>query len=443
MKGIVVSSNSSGGGKTTVTLGLLKALGNRGYKVQPYKVGPDYIDSAFHTRITGNRCRNLDVFLMGEKGVKAAFSRGNGDLAVVEGVMGFYDGKGIDTDGSTYEISQMLDLPTVLVLSPKAQSATLSAEINGILNYKENSICGVILNNISSSYYQLLKTIIEKNCKLKVFGYIPASEELKLGSRHLGLIQSSEIDDLEEKIEVCAELMEKHVDLDSLMQCFKETKKYEDNFHLANKNLKIAVAMDKSFSFYYAENLELLRELGEVQYFSPIYDEKIPEDIDFLYIGGGYPEVFYHELSSNKSMINSIKKALEGGVRCYAECGGMMYLTKSIISLDGKGDEEELVAYFHGCSYMAKRLQNFGYATVNIDEENNILPKGLSINCHEFHKSYVDNKDKTIYKVEKVNYLGEKKSWKCGYVKNNTLGAYAHLHFFGNMEFVKAMFDIK
>lgn len=443
MKGIVVSSNSSGGGKTTVTLGLLKALKNRQYNVQPYKVGPDYIDPAFHTKITDNNCRNLDLFLMGEEGVKASFSRGKGDLAIIEGVMGFYDGKGTNTEGSTYEISELLDLPTVLVLSPKAQSSTLAAELLGILNYKKNSICGVIFNKVSRSYYELLKRIVEDNCSIDVFGYIPKDDDLSLASRHLGLIQSSEIQDLEEKVERCAELIEKYVDVDKLISRFKKTSSYYDDFHMPNQNINIAVAMDKSFSFYYKENLELLEEIGNVKYFSPLEDAELPKDIDFLYLGGGYPEVFLEKLSKNKSMIFSIKKALDNNLKCYAECGGMMYLTGGIADTEGNKKEGALVNYFEGMSYMTKRLQNFGYATIKINKANNFLPVGFNINCHEFHKSYVDNKETTIYNVEKINYLGDFKSWECGYVKNNTLGAYAHIHFFGNMDFLRFLFNIK
>lgn len=437
MRAIVLSSNSSGGGKTTLTLGLLKALKNRKYRVQGYKVGPDYIDPAFHGKITGIPSRNLDIFLMGEQGIKSSFSRGHGELGVVEGVMGFYDGKGIDTSYSTYEVAKTLNLPTVLVISPKAQVATLCAELNGICNFKDADIRGVILNNISESYYSLLKEAIEANCNLKVFGYLPKNQELKLESRHLGLVQSSEIENLEEKIELCAKLLEENVDIDSLLEEFKETETYTDNFHIENKNLKIAVAYDKAFSFYYRENIELLEEAGEVIYFSPLKDEALPENIDFLYLGGGYPEVFYDELAKNTSMLNSIKEALDSGLRCYAECGGMMYLTKCIFK-DENGEEEKLpvVNFFSGNSYMTKRLQNFGYATIEIGEENNILPKGLKINCHEFHKSYVDNPEKTIYKVKKESFNGKEKTWNCGYVKNNTLGAYAHIHFFGNIEFL-------
>jgi len=455
MKSIVIASNSSGGGKTTVTLGIMKALKNRGFDVQGYKVGPDYIDSAFHTKITGKDSRNLDLFLMGEAGVKASFSRGCGDLAVVEGVMGLYDGKGIDTSYSTYHISKVLDLPIILVLSPKAQVATFCAEINGIINFKDAMIKGIILNNITESYYKLLKAAIKKNCNVEVLGYLPKDERLSLKSRHLGLIQSSEIEDLEEKIEICAQLLEKHLDMELLLEQFKESEKYEDNFHIENKGKRIAVAYDKAFSFYYKENLELLEEMGEVIYFSPIADKELPSNIDFLYLGGGYPEVFIKELSKNKSMLYSIKQALENGLHCYAECGGLMYLTLGERALeertlggDPKGEnqqeEEQLnnntVGFFNGYYTLTKKLQNFGYAKIKTEVENNILPKNMSINCHEFHKSFVNVPEIKVFKLSKEVYDGSQKNWLCGYIKRNTLAVYGHVHFFGNLQWFEAIF---
>ncbi|WP_270474624.1 cobyrinate a,c-diamide synthase [Clostridium cochlearium] len=437
MKSIVISSNSSGGGKTTISVGIMKALMKKGFDVQGYKVGPDYIDPAFHSKITGKPSRNLDIYLMEEEGIKASYSRGKGELGVVEGVMGLYDGKGIDSKYSTAHVAKTLELPVVLVLSPKAQSATLCAEINGLMNFEEIQIGGIILNNISESYYNLLKAAIEYNCNVKVLGYIPKDERLKIGSRHLGLIQSSEIEDLEEKIDICSEHILKNVDIDELLKIFKETPVYEDNFHLQNEDLKIAVAYDKAFSFYYRENIELLEELGEVIYFSPLNDKKLPKDIDFLYIGGGYPEVFIEELSKNKSMLKSIKEELDKGLKCYAECGGLMYLTEAIENNEGlKGDT---VGYFKGTSKMTKRLQNFGYAQLEVCKENEILPKGLTINCHEFHKSIVELDEKTIFKINKTMYNGETKNWHCGYIKGNTIAAYAHVNFLGNIGFLKAL----
>lgn len=432
MKSIIIASNSSSGGKTTVTLGLMKALMNRNFEVQGYKVGPDYIDSAFHEHITGKASRNLDIFLMGEKGVKASFSRGKGDYGIVEGVMGLYDGKGLTSEYSTAHVSKLLKLPVLLVITPKAQSLTLCAEISGLINFEDIEIAGIILNNIDESYYVLLKNAIEYNFKgkVKVFGYLPKEESLNLKSRHLGLVQSSEVDGLDKKIQKCSELLEKYVKLDELLKHFSKTEKFEDSYHLEDKKLKIAVAKDKAFSFYYKENLELLEEAGEVQYFSPLKDKELPQNIDFLYIGGGYPEVFKEELSNNKTMLSSINSELSKGLRCYAECGGLMYLMESI---EGK----EMTSFFKGHAHMSTKLQNFGYSEIEVTKENEVMPKFTRINCQEFHKSYIETDEIRVYTLTKETYDGKQQNWNCGYVKNNTLAAYPHVHFFGNMDFLR------
>ncbi|EET86262.1 Cobyrinic acid ac-diamide synthase [Clostridium carboxidivorans P7] len=249
MKSIVISSNSSGGGKTTITLGIMKALMKKGFDVQGYKVGPDYIDPAFHSYITRKPSRNLDLFLMGEEGVKAAFSRGKGDIGIVEGVMGLYDGKGIDSKYSTAHVARVLNLPVLLVITPKAQSATLCAEINGILNFEKINAAGIIFNNISESYYKLLKAAVEKNCNIKVLGYVPKDERLSLKSRHLGLVQSSEVEDLNEKIDLCSDLILKYVNLQELLTCLKETENYEDNYHLINRGKRYQLLMIRLLVF--------------------------------------------------------------------------------------------------------------------------------------------------------------------------------------------------
>ena len=486
MKSIIISSNCSGGGKTTFTLGLMKALKDRKLEVQGYKVGPDYIDPAFHKEVTKKASRNLDAFLMGEEGVVKSYLKGNGDVGIIEGVMGLYDGIGASEKSSTYDVSKLLgNMPIILVLSPKGQSASLCAEINGFKNYRNANIVGVVLNAISEKYYNLLKYAIEENCNVKVFGYLPKETKISLSSRHLGLVQSMEILNLEEKLDICGKLIEEYVDLDGIineMREFKvsneaqednvfsainniqttseydiknETLKYEnetleyyknEETNFENRNFKIGVALDKAFSFYYKENLELLEQFGEIIYFSPINDKALPENLDFLYIGGGYPEVFKEALENNYSMRNSIKEALNNGLRCYAECGGLMYLTKSI-------DGAQMVGFFDGESTMTNKLQRFGYCKVKIDkkcfdekfrtEEIFVGNKFFEINAHEFHKSQVKLNEENVYEVEKTQYNGEIIKWQCGYFKKNTLAGYAHINFLGNIELLKALIDIK
>ncbi|NFG61742.1 cobyrinate a,c-diamide synthase [Clostridium sp. CMCC3677] len=436
MKSIIISSNCSGGGKTTFTLGLMKAFKDRSLSVQGYKVGPDYIDTAFHKEATGVESRNLDTFLMGKDGVRRSYFKGNGDIGIIEGVMGLYDGVGVTTKFSTYDISNTLgNMPIILVLSPKGQSSTLCAEINGLKNYRNANIIGVVLNCVSEKYYKLLKYAIEENCSTKVFGYIPKNEELKISSRHLGLVQSMEIDDLQDKLSLCSKLINEHVDLDGILESMLEINCDSNNkieISIENKNLNIAIALDKAFSFYYKDNIELLKSIGNITYFSPMNDEKLPDNLDFLYIGGGYPEVFKEELESNISMRKSIKNALDSGLKCYAECGGLMYLTKEI-------DGYNMVGFFNGKSEMTKGLKRFGYCTVNIDEK--YFGQKVKINAHEFHKSDVNLNENKIYNVEKTQYDGEKITWQCGYLKNNTLAGYAHINFLGNIKLIESLIN--
>lgn len=447
MKSIMIGSNSSGGGKTTFTLGLMKALMNRKLDVQGYKVGPDYIDPAFHREVTGKYSRNLDVHLMGEDGVKYSYLKGSGDVGVIEGVMGLYDGIGIGTEASAYDVSRILgNMPVILVISPKGQSSTICAVIQGLRDYRNANIAGVVLNCVSEKYYKLLKYSIEENCNIKVLGYIPKNEEISLSSRHLGLVQSMEVLELDKKIELCGQMVEEFVDVDailSLMQEYKEDdikETLEGNFNInelraecEDKRIKIGIAMDKAFNFYYRDNIELLEEIGEVVYFSPMNDKELPEGLDFFYIGGGYPEVFKEELEANVSMRESIKKALEGGLRCYAECGGLMYLTEEI-------DGTKMVGFFNGTSKMTKRLVRFGYCNVHIDEK--YFGNSIDINAHEFHKSDVSLNEKSVYEVSKKQYDGEILTWKCGYVKKNTLAAYAHVNFLGNIQLLNALLNM-
>jgi cobyrinic acid a,c-diamide synthase len=444
MKSIIISSNCSGGGKSTFTLALMKALIDRGYDVQGYKAGPDYIDTAFHTYLCKKASRNLDLFMMGEDGIKTSLSKGQGDTGIIEGVMGLYDGLGYDSKYSTFHLSQVLNIPIILVITPQAQSNTLCAELLGLLNYENANIKGVVLNNITEGYYNLLKKMIEKNTTLKVLGYMPKDERIAFGSRHLGLIQSSEVDDLDKKIDIASRILEEHVDIEEILNCLEVTAQYDEiknaysEFEygkklLNNKNnsLRIAYAYDKAFSFYYKDNLELFEMVGQLIPFSPLKDKKLPEDIDFLYIGGGYPEVFEKELSNNKELLIDIKNKLEEGLPTYAECGGLMYLTKG-------SEENNLVGFFKGVYKINDRLVNFGYAELQVSKENHIFNKGLKINCHEFHKSYVKLEEPTIYSLNK-DYYEEQRNWQCGYIKNNVIASYAHIHFYGNMEFFNSL----
>lgn len=447
MDRIMIAGATSGCGKTTVSIGIMAAMASMGKSVAPFKVGPDYIDPQFHRFVTGRESTNLDSFLLDESSVKQMLFEGSNDsdISVIEGVMGLYDGLGVKSCiGSSAHVSKITKCPVVLVLDGKGVSASIAAQVMGYAGFDTDvEIRGVIINRVSGErHYSILKEAIEHHTGVKCLGYLPKTDDLVLGSRHLGLIPAGEVKALSGKIEKLSELVKSHIDIDGLMEIAGgayETQKSQD---IADgligyaKGLRLGVAMDKGFNFYYGANISLLQKMGfEVVYFSPINDKCIPSGIDGIYLGGGFPEVFADELENNVSMRNSIRESLENGMFAYAECGGLMYLTESITGLDG--NESEMVGFLPARAVMTKRLQRFGYVEFECD--------GLTgrTRAHEFHRSYVEPKEdiSTAYRVFKKRESGEGDSWVCGFCKKNVLAGYAHVHFYSNTDFAKMIVD--
>ena len=441
MKRIMIAGTASGVGKTTISLGIMKALTKKGNKVSPYKVGPDYIDPGFHKYVTGNSSHNLDSWLFDEHTLKFLFQRSmrDKDISVIEGVMGLYDGFGIEKyTGSSAHVSKILKTPVILIIDARAMSTSAAAMALGYKLYdKDINIRGIILNNISGEvHYEMIKTVIERDVKIPCIGYLPFHSDISLQSRHLGLIPNEEICGLDLKIEKLSKLIEKFIDLDMLLRIAGDVEELpvvkNPNQHLNFKaeGLTIGIAKDEAFSFYYEDNLTLLNELGvNIVKFSPMRDKDIPENVDGLYIGGGFPEVFAKQLEDNKIFKQNLRRHLENGMPAYAECGGLMYLTQEIESLDG--EKFNMVGFIPTKSKMTKRLQRFGY--VNIKINNKIDTKG-----HEFHRSLIEDNDKLkyLYEVYKIRNGEIKSKWKCGIYKKNTLAAYAHIHFYSNTDFL-------
>ncbi|MDD5878047.1 MAG: cobyrinate a,c-diamide synthase, partial [Clostridiales bacterium] len=341
MKKILIAGTNSGVGKTTISLGIMQALTKRNLKVQPYKVGPDYIDPSYHTFITGRYSRNLDSYMLDDEKIKYIVKNASkdADISVIEGVMGLYDGYGIDLNDCTSSYtSKMLKTPVILVINAKAMAASAAAMVLGYKMLDENvNIAGVITNNVKSeSHYNTLKEAIEKYTGVEVLGYFPPNKEFSLESRHLGLIPSVEMDCLKAKFDNLAEEIEKYINIDRIIE-IAESEEFECSFDLNEfiqknkvRDKKIAVAYDKAFNFYYRENLELFEKLGmKIEYFSPMEDKKLPP-CDYIYIGGGFPEVFAKELHENKEIREEIFKAYEKNIPIYAECGGLMYLGEKL-----------------------------------------------------------------------------------------------------------------
>ncbi|GIM32153.1 cobyrinate a,c-diamide synthase [Paraclostridium bifermentans] len=440
MKKILIAGTNSGVGKTTISLGIMQALTKRGLKVQPYKVGPDYIDPSYHTFITGRDSRNLDSYMLEDEKIKYIVNEASeeADISVIEGVMGLYDGFGIDLDACTSSYtSKLLKSPVILVINGKAMSSSAAAMVLGYKELDKNvNIKGVVVNNVKTKgHYELIKGAIEKYCNTEVLGYFPPNEKFSLESRHLGLIPSVEMESLKEKFSDLGNEIEKYIDIDRLIE-ISESESIKSNFDLKDlprfENKKVAIAYDKAFNFYYKENIELLEHMAvEIIKFSPLKDKKVPE-ADCIYIGGGFPEIFAKELHLNESMRLSIKNAHEKNIPIYAECGGLMYLGEKL--KDSDENIYNMVGIFKGTSEMTSSLKRFGYCDGIAKEDTILSNKGEIIKGHEFHHSEFKSDEKCAYKMIKKRGNKIVDEWDGGYSKGNTLATYLHTHFYNNLD---------
>ncbi|WP_090405504.1 cobyrinate a,c-diamide synthase [Enterococcus malodoratus] len=445
MKKLMIAAVSSGSGKTTITLGLMKLLQNQGYQIQPYKVGPDYVDTEYHTRITGKPSRNLDMFLIQDSTrLQSLFAKEaqHADICVIEGVMGLFDGLGVDKDFcSSAGIAKQLNCPVLLVVNGQSASTSVAAVIKGFAEFdRAVMICGVIINKVASeTHYQLIKKAIETYTDVPVFGYLKRAEGVELPSRQLGLVPDREINDVTEKIQQVAESLEKTVDLNSLLEKLPDEKVFYQSPKFPQfTGLKVGYALDEAFHFYYQDNLELLTAYGvELIPFSPMRNHQLPE-ADLYYLGGGYPEEFAQHLAENHEMRKGIKEKHEQGAFILAECGGLMYLG------DGFKDAEQLypmVGIFEGVSEMTSRLQRFGYCYGELEQDLLIGKKGTTVVGHEFHHSRFDSLEPTMLKMTKKRDGEVVKKWTDGYQKKNTFGSYLHFHFYQSENFLQNLLE--
>lgn len=429
---LMISALKSGSGKTSFVCGLLSHLKRKQIKVTSFKSGPDYIDPMFHRTVIGVPSRNLDTFFSSGEQLKELVSNGieeDTEVAIIEGAMGIYDGMGVSSEkGSAYDLACKVNASIVLLVDAKGMGRTIISVLKGIIaDDHDRRIRGIVLNRISPHYYELLKPEIENNLGLKVYGYVPVMKNIAFESRHLGLKLPQEMAEIHEKIDRITDQLEQTVDFAGLRELINKhrvsgsAQKLEEN----PDGPVIAVARDDAFCFYYQENLEYLQKCGaRLAYFSPLSDEKLPENAAGLYLGGGYPELYTKELAANTKIKDAIKAAIESGMPSFAECGGFMYLQKEL-------EGESMVGVIDSSSTNTGKLVRFGYIELKA-KANTFLPMGEEVKAHEFH--YYDstiNGDDVMARKPSTG-----KEYGCVLAGENHWWGYPHIYFPSNINFV-------
>ncbi len=426
---IMVAGERSGVGKSTITIGIIAALRARGLDVQPFKVGPDFLDPMHHNAVSERLSRNLDTWMFPHY-VEESFLRNSegADISVIEGVMGFYDGyDGRSELGSSAHLSKVLRCPVALVLNASSSARSLGAVAKGFVDFDPDvNIGGIIFNKVGGKRH--LEMLEDSLRDVDSLGGVPRREDVGLKSRHLGLVPAQEEDNTS-RYEAARKMVEENLDVDRLVEMAREAPplRYDCPISLPKEetNCRIGVALDAAFNFYYADNLDLLRAAGaEVVPFSPMRDS-LP-DVDGVYLGGGYPEMFAADLAENHGLLTSIKKAAGEGLPVYAECGGLMFLCHSLTDLEGK--EHIMSSVFKAKVEMTEKLQALGYIETKTTQDNILTQKGARTRGHVFHFSHVTECDheEFAYVLDKDRGIAHSLD---GMVADNCLASYTHLHF--------------
>lgn len=440
---IMIAAPASGSGKTVASCALMAGFWQMHKNVRACKCGPDYIDPMFHREVLGVDSENLDLFFSGAAGLKKSFQghAKGADLTIVEGVMGYYDGIRFgSTEGSAYAIGKELALPVILVLPCNGMAASVLAILKGLLEYRsESNIRGIILNWISPALYPRMKEMIEQglaemgHTQTKVVGYLPEDDAFFLSSRHLGLVTPEELPGLKKQMERAGKLISETVDLAEILRIAGSAEELEPVTETEGKarekggSVRIAVARDRAFCFYYKQNLDCLRELGcELAEFSPLESKSLPGQCDGLLLGGGYPELYGKELSLNQELMREIRERISGGMPCLAECGGFQYLQDRLEGADGKN--YEMAGVIHSSSRKQGKLVRFGYVTVEAAEgsgEYRYLRPGEKIRGHEFHHWDSTDNGASCLAVKPDG----RRRWACIHAEGNLFAGYPHLYY--------------
>ncbi len=443
---VVIAAPQGRCGKSLVSIGLCAAFTRRGLTVQPFKKGPDYIDPSWLTAAANRSCRNLDPFLIAEKTWLTSFQRASqgADLVIIEAAMGLYDGFDLDGGGSSAQLARLLAAPVILVVNTARMTRSIAAMITGYQRFEpDTNIAGVILNNVSGSRHEKkLVAAVERYCGIPVLGTIPRDHNLNIAERHLGLIPCKEIDDSAAIISRIQHCLEAHLDLDGILAIASksEARWVADTTEAEGRAplVQIGVMVDKVFTFYYPENLEALTRAGaNLVFINSLRDQELP-DINGLYIGGGFPELFLEELEANSSLRQDIAQAVEDGLPVYAECAGLMYLCQSIY---WHGRQYEMVGVIPGEVEICQRPQGHGYVVVEVTNDNPFFPVGLTLRGHEFHYSRLSklNNLKFAYQVKRGRGINGKVD---AIIYKNVLAAYTHLHALGVPQWAEALVSL-
>ena len=433
IKAVVIAGATSGVGKTTLTTGIISALVKRGLEVQPFKAGPDYIDPSYHTQVAGRPSRNLDTWMLPKESVIEIFNHAciNTDIAVVEGVMGLYDGhSGNEEAGSTAELAKILGLPVILVVNASSVARSIAALALGYQQFDPAlRLAGIIFNGIGSeSHYQMCCDAVVQATDLAVLGYLPRRPELTLPERHLGLVPMAESPAAQDYFNTLTAQVETTIDLDGVLEIAScatppTIKPILFPQEQLPKEIRLAVAQDKAFSFYYQDNLDLLEAWGaELIPFSPVNDDKLPPDIDGIYIGGGFPEMYVEELAKNTSIMSVITEAASAGMPIYGECGGLMYLGRSL--RDFEGHQYQLTGVLPIDSRLDNTKLTLGYRTIRALTDGPLLEQDKEVRGHEFHRSNLQREPN-----EEAAYLILEQDRREGFQTGNILASYIHVHF--------------
>lgn len=462
--GFMIAAAGSGSGKTFITCGLLRLLSRKGLRVHSFKCGPDYIDPMFHTRILGISSHNLDPYFTAPEMLRYLYGKGSGerDLAVVEGVMGYYDGiGGASETGSSYELALVLGLPVVLVVSCRGMSVSAAAIVKGFLEFKQPSqIAGVILNQISEKVYAGVRQVVEESCGIPVLGYVPVKKAFAVESRHLGLVTPDQVQDLQARVDGLADVLEETLDLPRLLELAGSggtaaggnlagcggtaaganlagsggtvAGKGPAGIWSWDRSLpptRVAVARDEAFCFFYQDNLDLLQALGaQLLFFSPLRDRELPKGAQALLLPGGYPELYARPLSENRAMLESVRRAVMGGMPTVAECGGFLYLHEALE--DDKGQFWQMAGVIPAKAFRTGRLGRFGYIEVTAKKDQLLLAAGDSIRSHEFH--YWDSEScGTDCHARKASRQQE---WDCVHGSDTLYAGFPHIYFYAHPE---------